>query len=166
MTGRNILVTGSSGTGKSTICRELGARGFRTVDGDRDLAYQGDPVTGERLPTSVTGRASHWNHLWDVTRSRDLAAADAGEIVFFCGDARNLDDVLDLFDAIVVLQIDDATLRRRLARRPASEFGATLDESDLVLRLHQEPSRWPSTATLIDATRAVDVVVDEILART
>ena len=136
MAGRTILVTGGSCTGKSTVRRELQRRGVRTVDGDRDLAYQGDPQTGERLPTSVTARPSHWHHLWDVTRARDLAVADDGDIVVVCGDARNLDEVLDVFDEIVVLQIDETTLRRRLESRPATEFGATPGERDLVLRLH------------------------------
>ena len=165
MPGRTILVTGGSCTGKSTVCRELERRGVRTVDGDRDLAYQGDPVTAERLSTPVTGPASHWHHLWDVTRARNLAAA-AGEVVIFCGDARNLDDVLDVFDEIVVLQIDETTLRRRLESRPATEFGATPGERDLVLRLHREPDRWPSRSTVIDATRPVEDVVDDLLRTT
>ncbi len=42
--------------GQVDVCRETRTTWVRTVDGDRDLAYQGDPVTAERLSTPVTGQ--------------------------------------------------------------------------------------------------------------
>src|SRR5687768_10966333 len=44
---RNYLMEGVSGTGKTTVCNELQRRGYQAVRGDRELAYQGDPQTGE-----------------------------------------------------------------------------------------------------------------------
>jgi dephospho-CoA kinase len=38
---RNYLVEGVSGTGKTSVCRELNRRGYHAVNGDRDLAYCG-----------------------------------------------------------------------------------------------------------------------------
>lgn len=64
---RNFLVEGVSGTGKTAVCRELRRRGFHAVNGDRELAYWGDPRTG--APTSTGG---HEHHLWDVTKVRAL----------------------------------------------------------------------------------------------
>ena len=56
---RNYLVEGVSGTGKTSVCKELRRRGFHAINGDTDLAYQGDPETGE--PTDDV--PSHWHHV-------------------------------------------------------------------------------------------------------
>jgi dephospho-CoA kinase len=37
MAKRNCLVEGGSGTGKSSVCRELRKRGYKAIDGDNDL---------------------------------------------------------------------------------------------------------------------------------
>lgn len=69
---RNFLVEGVSGTGKTSVCRELRRRGYDAVNGDTDLAYQGDPATG--LPTDTR---SHHHHIWDVERLASLVADTA-----------------------------------------------------------------------------------------
>ncbi|WP_255508672.1 hypothetical protein [Micromonospora sp. A202] len=38
---RNYLIEGVSGTGKTSVCKELQRRGYDAVNGDRELAYQG-----------------------------------------------------------------------------------------------------------------------------
>jgi hypothetical protein len=44
---RNYLIEGVSGTGKTSVCEELQRRGYHAIHGDRELAYRGDPETGE-----------------------------------------------------------------------------------------------------------------------
>lgn len=66
---RNFLIEGVSGTGKTSVCRELQRRGYQAINGDRELAYQGDPMTGE--PTAGT---KHEHHIWHVDRVAALAA--------------------------------------------------------------------------------------------
>jgi broad-specificity NMP kinase len=41
MAKKNYLVEGVSGTGKSSVCDELQRRGYKAINGDRELAYQG-----------------------------------------------------------------------------------------------------------------------------
>ena len=81
---RNYLVEGVSGTGKTSVCRELNRRGYHAINGDRDLAYQGDPETGE-----ATDSAVHEHHIWDVGRVQALAADQHEPVTFFCGGSRN-----------------------------------------------------------------------------
>ena len=81
---RNYLVEGVSGAGKTSVCHELRRRGHDAVNGDTDLAYQGDPATG--LPTDT---ALHEHHLWDVRRVSELVADDGAPVTFFCGGSRN-----------------------------------------------------------------------------
>jgi hypothetical protein len=155
---RNFLVEGVSATGKTSVCRGLRRRGLQAINGDRELAYQGDPITGE--PTDVP---SHWHHLWRVDRVRELAADRGQRFTFFCGGSRNFRAFLDVFDAVFVLQIDRETLERRLDQRPADEFGARPAERELVLRLHRTKDDTPTSGIPIDATVPLRQVVDEIL---
>jgi broad-specificity NMP kinase len=50
---KRILITGMSGTGKSTLTRELAARGFKAIDLDdaewsewTEVEFDGDPASG------------------------------------------------------------------------------------------------------------------------
>lgn len=158
---RNYLVEGVSGTGKTSVCKELRRRGYHAVNGDTDLAYQGDPETSE--PTDDV--PSHWHHVWSVDRVRVLVADHDERFTFFCGGSRNLSTFVDLFDAVFVLEIDVHTLNRRIDQRPEDEFGAQHSERDLILRLHRTREATPKHGIPIDATAPLADVVDEILHR-
>ena len=154
---RNFLIEGVSSSGKTSVCKELQRRGYQAVNGDSDLAYQGDPETGVPTP----GR-THENHIWRVETVEALAANRDEPLTFFCGGSRNFPRFIQLFDGVFVLDIDEDTLLRRLDERPADEFGATAAERALVIRLHQTKEGIPS-GVLIDATQPLSVVVDQIL---
>lgn len=156
---RNYLIEGLSGTGKTSVCDELQRRGYHAIHGDRELAYQGDPKTGEPI---VGG--GHENHLWDVDRVRALATDREEPVTFFCGGSRNFSQFLDLFDAVFVLEVDLATLHRRLDARPDEEWGGGKPtERDLIVGWHQTKEDVPENGVVIDATAPVEHVVDEIL---
>ena len=55
---RNYLIEGLSGTGKTSVCDELQRRGHHAIHGDRELAYRGDPETGEPMEGSDTSTTS------------------------------------------------------------------------------------------------------------
>jgi hypothetical protein len=156
---RNYLVEGLSGTGKTTVADELARRGYDVVHGDRVLAYQGDPETGE--PTDV---GLHEHHIWDVARVRALAADRTHGATFFCGGSRNSAKFIDLFDAVFVLEVDLGTLNRRLDARPDEEWGGgrPTDRARIVA-WHATKGDVPQDGIAIDATAAIEVVVDEIL---
>ncbi len=156
---RNYLVEGVSGTGKTSVCHELRRRGHHAVNGDTELAYQGDPATG-----APTDTASHDHHLWDLDRVRMLVADQRHPVTFLCGGSRNSGDVVPLVDAVFVLTVDRATLEQRLAGRPADEFGGTPEQRDLVLRLHATGEDVPP-GTPVDATAPLTAVVDTLLRR-
>lgn len=155
---RNYLIEGVSCSGKTTVCHELRARGYQAINGDTDLAYQGDPVTGE----PVEGHA-HEHHIWDVVKVRSLAADATHDHTFFCGGSRNFRHFLDVFDRVFVLTLDLDTLNRRLAARSVGEWGSKDAEQRLVRRLHATGEDLPQDAIAIDATAPVGLVVDAIL---
>ncbi|WFU11951.1 nucleoside kinase (plasmid) [Rhizobium sp. CB3090] len=168
---RNYLIEGVSGTGKTSIATELQQRGYHAIHGDRELAYQGDPETGEPLDGSAHEQNildvafGHKHHLWDVDRVKSLVADRRHPISFFCGASRNFHHFIDLFDGVFVLDIDLDTLKRRLASRPEDEFGGKPAERDVVVRLHATKEDLPKKATIIDATAPLASVVDDILSK-
>ncbi|UFU04884.1 AAA family ATPase [Ruania halotolerans] len=156
---KNYLVEGPSGAGKTTVCDELQRRGLHAVHGDRELAYRGDPETGE--PT-ITG--GHEHHIWDLDKVRRLVSATDEPVTFFCGGSRNFQKFIHLFDEVFVLDVDLATLDERLRVRPEGEWGARSAERERVLQMHRTGGDVPE-GVRIDATAPVEVVVDEILRR-
>jgi AAA domain-containing protein len=155
---RNYLVEGVSGAGKTSVCRELKRRGFQAINGDRELAYQGDPETGEATDTAL-----HQHHIWDVGRVRALVADNYEPVTFFCGGSRNFTKFIDWFDEVFVLDIDLETLRRRLGERSQDEWGSKPSERELIVRLHRTKEGVPSSGVVLDATRPLLEVVDDIL---
>ena len=163
---RNYLIEGVSGTGKTSVCRELRRRGFHTVNGDRELAYQGDPETGRPLDGSGNEygvRFGHEHHLWDIDKVKALVADQRDPISFFCGGSRNFVRFIRLFDGVFVLEVDLDTLKGRLAARPEDEWGGRPAERELIARLHATKEDVPKNGVVIDATRPINHVVDEIL---
>ncbi len=158
---KNYLIEGVSGTGKSSVCRELRRRGYDAIDGDRELAYQGDPETCIR-----TGEYGHEFHIWDMEKVRRLAENRDNEATFFCGGSRNFPKFLNLFDGIFILDVDADTLNERLDRRSEDDWGKKQSERDLILRLHATKEDLPKGDIILDATRSLEEVVIEILSRT
>jgi len=154
---RNFLIEGASCTGKTTVCQELQRRGYQAINGDTELAYQGDPETG----APRAGR-THEHHIWRVETVKALVANGEEPVTFFCGGSRNFSAFIHWFDLVFVLDIDEGTLIQRLDRRPADEWGTTSAERELIVRLHRTRDGVPD-GVLIDATRPVTCVVDEIL---
>lgn len=159
---RNYLIEGASGTGKTAVCHELRRRGYSAINGDRELAYQGDPATGEPRG-DITGLAVHDHHLWRVADVEALTADGLEPVTFFCGGSRNAEQFIHLFDGVFVLQIDGATLTARLDQRAEDEWGGTPEQRDLIVRLHRTGVGLPSGGIVIDATVPITRVVEEIL---
>jgi shikimate kinase len=106
---RNYLIEGVSGTGKTSVCNELQRRGYHAIQGDRELAYQGD----QEIVDPTDGFA-HEHNIWHVDKVKALVANQDEVVTFFCGGSRNFAKFIDLFDGVFVLEVDLDTLNRRL----------------------------------------------------
>ncbi len=156
---RNYLIEGLSGTGKTSVCDELQRRGFHAIHGDRELAYVGDPESGEPrvLP-------AHEHHVWHVDRVQALIADTTDAATFFCGGSRNYAKFVGLFDGVFVLVVDLDTLNERLDQRPDDDWGHGKPvQRERIVHWHETGQDVPDNGILIDATAPITDVVDDIL---
>ena len=166
---RVYLITGNPGSGKLTLAAELSQRGLIAVDAD-DLAFCEDNagVRVDQPPGADDAwrRAHRW--VWSRVRMEQVIAAsgEAGR-VFFCGIARNQDQMLDLFEKVFLLVIDAGTQIARLAA-PAQ---ATLPVRSEVMKRQIREGRHVFQAQMLsrgaiplDATASPKVLADSLLA--
>jgi shikimate kinase len=121
---RRILVTGMSGTGKSTVLAELAGRGHRVVDTD-----EGDWSVEVPLPDG-----SGVEQLWREDRMAELLAEDDEGTLFVSGCVANQGRFRDRFEAVVLLSVGRDVLLERLAARTTKPFGKDPAERERVLR--------------------------------
>lgn len=157
-----VQVDGLSGTGKTTVAQELRHRGYSALDADATFAYFGDPETGK--PTDEQRRE---NWIWDLSKVKALADRSARDIVFVCGGALNQEKISEVFDKRFTLVIDNETLKHRLLTRTNNDFGKHPDELAEQLNLNNTIIDYAKSigSIVIDATKPIDAVVDEILAK-
>src|ERR671932_1225873 len=148
---RKVLVTGMSGTGKSTALVELAKRGFRVVDTD-------SPEWSEWVPS-----ADEW--LWREERMAALLAEDGDGTLYVSGCMSNQGKFYDRFDAVVLLSAPAEVILDRIERRTTNDYGKTRAERALVLHhLETVEPRLRATCTHeVDASRPLEEVVDALI---
>jgi len=114
---KRILLTGMSGTGKSSVTRELVALGYKAVDTD-DGCCQPHP----------DGR-----QMWREDAIETLLATEDADVLFVAGCEENQGRFLPQFDHVVLLSAPVGTLVERLATRTNNSYGKTPDELRRVL---------------------------------
>lgn len=114
---KRVLLTGMSGTGKSSVVRELVALGYKAVDTDDGWC--------EPLPD---GRQQ-----WREEAIQELLDSEEASVLFIAGCEENQVRFHAQFDHIVLLTAPPATLVERLATRTSNSFGKSPDELCRVL---------------------------------
>lgn len=168
-----FLVTGVSGAGKSTMARRLSVWGHRAVslDGDNELCSWAEP-DGRRVirpaePDTAWLAAHRW--LWAPARLDEIIAEahhDRVETLWLCGQAANAGDLVDRFDAYFLLEIDQTTMRQRMAGAGrGNDFGRVGESLTVALsQYHEFVAEWRRRgAVTVDATQDVDPVCEDLL---
>ena len=168
-----VLVTGTSGSGKSAVCVALRDRGHEAHDMDLDgNAAWVHRETGRHWPAGVRPDtdAPDWfvQYEWRAVPAKIAALAEGARErpVFLCGMTTNGHEVWHLYSLVVFLSIDEATIRHRIASRTTNDFGKTANELDAILVWHDvaEQQHREAGAVVVDATMPLDQVVDAVLA--
>lgn len=165
-----VWLTGNSGTGKSTVCGVLRARGYVALDADEDgFSRWIDRASGEVVMDPPYPVPGGWldRYGWAIVRERveTLVEESRFRITFLCGSAENEADIRDLFDVVVCLVIDEDTLRHRLATRTTNPFGQHPEELAAALKWNPRMRAIYESlgATIIDASKPLTEVVDSLI---
>lgn len=148
---RRVLVTGMSGTGKSTALAELRRRGVETVDTDEH--------------GWTTWSDEDGGYVWREDRMAELLADDRGSTLFVSGTVSNQGRFYPDFDAVVLLSAPADVLLSRIESRTTNEYGKAPDERELVLRhlAEVEPLLRATCTHEIDAAQPLEAVVAELI---
>ncbi len=156
LTLKRVLITGMSGTGKSSLLHELAARGYRTVDTDYGDYYE--TVDDERL--------------WREDRISALLDAepdDAPGLLFVQGTTRNQVRFYPRFQHIVLLSAPADVLVARLTSRTSNPYGKDPAEVAETLEYQQtvEPllraAATVEVVTTVPVARVADLVLQHVL---
>jgi shikimate kinase len=153
---KRVLITGMSGSGKSSLLAELAARGYQTADTDYGGYYQ--TIRGERL--------------WRTDRISELLSSapdDLPGVLFVQGTTRNQALFYPRFDHIVLLSAPAEVLTERLATRTGNPYGkdpAELAETLGYLQTVEPLLRAAATlevVTTVPVARVADIVLEHVL---
>jgi shikimate kinase len=148
-----VLITGMSGTGKSTVLRELSRRGHTVVDTD-------DPGWSEQVRT----QDGDVEQLWIEPRLAALLADVHQRGLFVSGCVRNRGSFYTSFDLVVLLSAPAETMLRRIRSRASNSFGKEPAERDRILRdlAEVEPLLRAGCTVELRADRPLPEVVDAV----
>jgi broad-specificity NMP kinase len=149
-----VLVTGMSGTGKSTALAELARRGHRVVDTDDGGWSEDVPAAGS---TGI-------EQLWREDRIDALLSEGRDGPLFVSGCVANQGAFYPRFAAVVLLSVPEPVLLDRVAARTTNDFGKTDAERARILAdLHEvEPVLRSGATAEIDTRIPVAEVADRI----
>lgn len=144
-----VLLTGMSGTGKSSVIATLAARGLQAID------------TDDHGLSEWTG--AEW--LWRENRIQRLLALAGPGPLFLSGCVRNQAVFYPQFDHVVLLSAPADVLVARLAARTTNDYGKHPDElAEVLENLRTVEPLLRAGATLeVDTTMPLERVIETIL---
>ena len=169
---KSILITGVAGTGKSAVCDELNKLGYKAfgiedIDGLFTMVHKKTGKPFKNYDDDNFDKVKQADWICDKKKLQRLIDKNSNGIVFYCGTASNLDDLLLLFDKIFLLKVSQNILRERLSTRTSNDFGRTAEVQKWVLswKTWWENHLKDKGAIVIDASRSLREVAENIIRR-
>lgn len=167
---KKIYITGVSGTGKTTLARELEKKGFYTISIDEidNLCSWIHQETGqndggkEAEMTIDFIDKHHW--ICDIDYLKELLNKKV-DVAFVLGKAANQDDFLYIFDKILLLQCSPETFCKRIENRTDNNFGKDKKVQEQILRRYKPYAEkmLAKGAIPIGTDRPIEEVVDDVV---
>jgi dephospho-CoA kinase len=158
------LITGNPGSGKSTMVAELTRRGLRAMDTDEIAGWVDDSGRPAQQPRHLTATwlASHrW--VWVRAAFEQAIRTSRTAPVFFCGIATNQLDMLDLFDLVFLLTLDDQTQIDRLNTASNADRNAAQRAQIIEGRPVFEEEMRHAGAVVLDGRQPISTLATAVL---
>jgi adenylate kinase family enzyme len=166
-----IYITGAPGSGKSTLQKELSARGLDVYDiDDPELGGAHNKDSGQRVTIPLAqDRRTDWydKHEWRIDRiALSNLKKNSANTTIICGVAPDDGDILNLFDKVFYLRVDDINLKIRIAMRTDNDYGKNPHElADILKRKKILDSKYDNfRAFMVDAMLTPSDIADYVLA--
>ena len=158
---KRVLLTGMSGTGKSTLIHELAARGHKAIDTDSDEWSEWVTIAGD----GPAGRTAESDWVWREDRIQRLLSTEDAAVLFVSGCKSNQPKFYAQFDQIVLLSAPARVIVERLTTRTNNPYGKHPDELARVLwHLRTvEPLLRRGASLEVDTSAPVAEVIETIL---
>ena len=117
---KRILITGVSGVGKTSVGIGLKNLGYESVDIEGidsmfKMFHKGTKQIFDDYDNSNPEHIKNAEWICDVEKLKLFLKSQKSDIAFYSGIASNMNDIVFLFDKIVVLQPDFKTLNEILS---------------------------------------------------
>ena len=158
---KRVLLTGMSGTGKSTVIKELAARGYTAVDTDDDGLSELVSVPDDEL----TGLDPGQDWVWREDRIQDLLSTDDTDVLFLSGCSPNQGKFYPQFDHVVLLTAPAPVIAARLTTRTNNPYGQRPEDVARTLALLHtvEPMLRRGAGSEVDTSIPLNQVVAKVL---
>ncbi len=165
---KKVFITGISGTGKTTIARELNSRGIYSISVDEveGLCHWENKSTKIKVDYDTELNKEFIEaHEWmcDIDFLKRLLQEKPDVVVL--GSTENQNEFLNLFDKILLLQCSPETFIKRLVGRTDNDFGKDKGAQELILSWYKEfeSKLLKKGAVSIDVEKPLEEVVESII---
>lgn len=119
---RKYLITANAGTGKSTVSKVLRTLGYESYDLEEIPGMFGmyrkdtkEPYIDFHNGNPQMIENAEW--LCNPKKLVEVFIKQKNDIAFYCGVGSNMEDIIPLFDKVVLLVVSKETLHKRLSNR-------------------------------------------------
>ena len=133
----SVLITGVPGVGKSNISLAMQKLGYVAWDLEEvpSMFYMIDHKTKSSRYRDNTSLQDVKKTDWVCHKQllQKLIADQTTDVAFYCGSSFNYEEIIPLFDSIILLKAAPETVRNRLRTRKGHLFGKTVEVQDWVI---------------------------------